>query len=156
MPGVWKGWSSGTSATALPPLLHRLEQQHVVRDVLADQVEREQRVAQVVEHAHEDHEVEALAQRRDVVDRQVAELDAPSLAGPAQRLGRQPRLRQIALVAVDAEHPRRAAPLHLDRVEAGVAADVEHALAGHVGGQRVGEAGELEVGIVAQEMIGAR
>jgi hypothetical protein len=43
--------------------------------VLVDQVERQQRVAQVVEHAHEEHEVEALAERADVVDRELAELD---------------------------------------------------------------------------------
>jgi hypothetical protein len=38
--------------------LHRLEDQHVAGDMLVDEVEREQRVAQVVEHAHEDHDVE--------------------------------------------------------------------------------------------------
>ncbi len=36
--------------------------------MLADQVEREQRMAQMVEHAHEEHDVEALAERADVVD----------------------------------------------------------------------------------------
>ena len=30
--------------------------------MLVDEVEREQRVAQVIEHAHEEHDVEALAE----------------------------------------------------------------------------------------------
>ena len=117
--------------------------------MLADQVEREQRVAQVVEHAHEEHEVEPLAQRADVVDRELAELDLePSHLGGEARLG------EVALVAVDAEHARGAAPLHLDGVEAGVAADVEHGLAGQVGRDRVGEAPPLHRRVVAEEMVG--
>ena len=78
----------------------------------------------MVEHAHEQHDVEPLAQRADVVDRQLPELDLGSAD-----LGGEPRLRQIVVVEVDAEHALGAAPLHLDRVEAGVAADVEHGLA---------------------------
>ena len=150
MPGTKKGWSAGTSSTVVRSLLHRLEQQQVAGDMLADQVEREQRVAQVVEHAHEDHEVEPLAERADVIDRELGELDVVE----AERLGREPRLREIAVVAVDAEHPRRAAPLHLDRVEARVAADVEHGLAGEVRRHGIGEATELGARIVAEEMVG--
>ena len=115
--------------------LHRLEDQQVVRDVLVDQVEREQRMAQVVEHAHEEHDVEPLAERADVVDGQLAELDVEPVD-----LGGEARLRQIVLVGVDAEHARGAAALHLHRVEAGVAADVEHGLAAQIGRDRVREA----------------
>ena len=68
-------------------------------------------------------------------------------------LGGEACLGQIVLVEVDAEHARRAAPLHLDRVEAAVAADVEHGLAGEVLGQGLGEAAELHVGIIAEEMV---
>ena len=93
--------------------------------MLVDQVERQQRMAQVVEHAHEQHEVELLAERADVVDREVAEFDVEAVD-----LGGEARLRQIVLVEVDAEHALGAAPLHLHRVEAGVAADIEHRLAG--------------------------
>ena len=56
--------------------------------MLVDQVERQQRMAQMIEHAHEQHEVEALAQRGDVVDRQLAELDVEP-----DHLGGEPRLR---------------------------------------------------------------
>ena len=46
-----------------------------------------------------------------------------------QHLGGEARLREVVVVEVDAEHALGAAPLHLDGVEAGVAADVEHGLA---------------------------
>ena len=95
--------------------------------MVVDEVEREQRVAQVIKHAHEEHDVEALAQRADVVDRELAELDVE----PAD-LGGKARLRQVVVVEVDAEHPLGPAPLHLDRVEAAVAADIEHGLAGEI------------------------
>ncbi len=42
--------------------LHRLEHQEIARDVLVDQIERQQRVPQMVEHAHEQHDVEAFAE----------------------------------------------------------------------------------------------
>ena len=71
-----------------------------------DEVEREQRVPQMVEHAHEDDDVEAAAERSDVVDGEAPELDIVL----AERLGGEPRLGEVAPVAVDAEHeigPRR-------------------------------------------------
>ena len=117
--------------------------------MLVDQVERQQRVAQVVEHAHEEHEVEALAQRADVVDGQLAELDVE----PGD-LGGEAGLGQVVVVEVDAEHALGAAPLHLDRVEAAVAADVEHGLAGEVRRDRVGERSPLHRRVVAEEMVG--
>ena len=116
----------------------------------ADQVQRQQRVAQVVKHPHEDHEVEAFAQRGHVIDAHLAELDPVHV----QHLGRQPRLRQIAGVAVDPENARGAPAAHLEAVEARVAADVEHGLARQVAGDEMGEAGELVGRVVAQEMPG--
>jgi hypothetical protein len=59
--------------------------------VLVDEIEREQRVPQVVEDAHEQHEVEALLQAADLVDRHLLELDVD-----AQQLGREAGLRQVA------------------------------------------------------------
>src|SRR5207253_531382 len=114
---------------------------------LANEVEREQGVAKVVEHPHEDDEVEALAQSADIVDVGLRELDVVM----AERLGGEPRLGEVALVAVNAEHARGAAALHLDRIETRVAADVEHALAGDVG-QFAGEPAELGARIIAKEM----
>src|SRR3954447_6481445 len=54
---------------------HRLKQQLIADDVLTDQIEREQRMAEVIKHAHEDHEIELLAQFADVVSRQLAKFD---------------------------------------------------------------------------------
>ena len=42
----------------------------------------------------------------------------------------EPRLREVAVVPVDADDALGAAALHLEGVEAGVAADVEHRRAG--------------------------
>ena len=56
----------------------------------------------------------------------------PQLDVDARDLGREPRLGQVALVAVDADDAVGAAALHLDRVKAGVAADVEHRLPAQV------------------------
>ncbi len=117
--------------------------------MLVQQVEREQRMAQVVEHAQEQHDVEALAERGNVVDGELAELDLG-----AADLGGEARLGEVAFVGVDSHHAVRAAPLHLDRVEAGVAADIEHGLAAQVRRERVGEVTPLDGGVVAQEMVG--
>src|SRR5689334_2501498 len=48
---------------------HRLEDEEVPRGMLADEIEREQRIAQMVEDAHEENDVEALAEGSHVVDR---------------------------------------------------------------------------------------
>jgi hypothetical protein len=119
--------------------------------VLVDPVEREERVAEVVEDAHEEDDVEALPERRDVVDAHPDELDLG-----AGDLGREARLRQVAVVGVDADDARRAAPLHLDRVEAGVAPDVEHGLAPEIGRDRALEAAPFQRGVVPQEMVRRR
>src|SRR4051812_47139962 len=105
--------------------LHGLEEQHVPCDMLADEVEGEERVAQMIEHAHEDHEVEGLADRTDVIDVELGELDYIVVA---EHLGGEPGLIEIALVAVDAEHAARSAAFHFDRIEAGIAANVENGL----------------------------
>ena len=93
--------------------------------MLVDEVQREQRVPQVVEHAHEQHDVEALVEPTDLEHRQLAQLDVD-----AADLGGEAGLREVALVAVDAEHALGATALHLDGIEAAVAADVEDGAAG--------------------------
>ena len=107
-------------------------------------------MAQVVQHAHEDDEVELLAadEAIDVVDVALHELhvEPELLAGEA-------RLAQIDRVVVDAQHARGAAALHFERIEAAVAADVEHGLAAEI--VRHGVLEELpEIGReIAQRMI---
>ena len=132
--------------------LHALEDQQVARDVLVDQVERQQRMAQVVEHAEEQ------ARRRSA--RRARRRRRPRACG-TRCPARSPRRRSAP--APDSgrrSRPRRtrvgAAPLHLDRVEAGVAADVEHGPAAEVGRHRMGEAPPLHRRIVVQEVVRAR
>jgi hypothetical protein len=128
--------------------LHRLEDEEVVRHGLADEVEGQQRVPQVIEHAHEQDDVEALAQGPDVVDGALSELDVLPC-----HPGGKARLFEVPGVGIEPEHARGPAPLHLDGVEASVATDVQHALAGQVGRQRVAEAAPLHGRIVTEEMV---
>ena len=80
------------------------------------------RIAQVVEDAHEDHVVELAGKLVDVVHRALLELDLQP-----QGRGGKAGLIEITVVNVHAEHPSGAALLHLDGIEAAVAADIEHA-----------------------------
>ena len=126
---------------------HRLEYEHVADDVLVENVQREERVAEVIEDAHEEHEIEPLAEGGQLVHRHLAEFDAR----PGD-FGRKAGLREIPVVGVDAEDPGGAAPLHLDGIEAGIAADVEHAPAG----EGVGERAPLDGRIITEKMLRRR
>src|SRR3954471_21697213 len=103
----------------------------------------------MVEYPKEQDEVETLPQPGDVVDRELAKLDLG-----LGKSGRELRLLQVVGVGVDRDYALRTSTLHLDRVEAGVAADVEHAQPAQVIGQCVREALPFDVGVVAQEMFG--
>ncbi len=81
--------------------LHRLINEQVGSDVLVDQVEREQGMAQVVEHAEEEDDIELLAESSNVVDGELAILDVE-----IQHLGREPCLGEVIGVGVDADHTR--------------------------------------------------
>ena len=53
--------------------------------MVADQVQREQRMTQVIEHPHEEHEVEALAEPATIEDRQLVQLDVGVRTSAANR-----------------------------------------------------------------------
>src|SRR5207248_209217 len=55
--------------------LHRLENKKVFGHMLMDQVQSQKRMPQVVKHAHEEDQIELLAQVRDVVNRQLPKLN---------------------------------------------------------------------------------
>ena len=83
-------------------------------------------------------------------DKVIAELDireAGDFCGESSLL-------EVNVIAVDADDARRPAPLHLLRVETGVAADVENAFARQVCRQRVGETPEFHARIIAEEVVG--
>ncbi len=103
----------------------------------------------MVEDAQEQDPVEPFFERGDIVDGHAAEFDRGSADfGGEFRLGEIPRVR------IDAKHASRAAAFHFDRIETGVAADIEHACAFEIGRNRVGEARPLDVRIIAQEVRG--
>src|SRR5436305_14458363 len=78
---------------------HRLEEKQVPRDMLMNEIKRKQGMTKMVKHAHEDHEIELLAKLRDIISRQLAELDLEPVD-----LGGKFRLRQIVVVRVEPEH----------------------------------------------------
>ena len=55
--------------------LHRLTDEQIFGDVFADQIERQQRMAQVVEHPEEQDDVKPLTERADIVHRQLCKFD---------------------------------------------------------------------------------
>ncbi|MFN3661559.1 hypothetical protein [Yoonia sp.] len=69
-----------------------------------DHIERQQRMAQMIEDPHEQHEVEAFAQAGDVVNRHLAHVDI--LTGGVDDKGCLP---QVMRGTVDAQLPARAA-----------------------------------------------
>src|SRR5690348_17140646 len=106
-------------------------------------------MAKVIEHAHEQDDVETLADRADVIHREWTKFDIET--GNARG---KARLIEITLVAIDAQHPRGTASLHLDGIEAAVAANVEDALAGEILRDLVAEALPHDGGKIAEKMIG--
>jgi hypothetical protein len=119
--------------------------------MLPDKIERQQGMAKVVENAHEKNYVEAFTESPDVIDRQFPELDAD-----LRHLGREACLSQIAIVKINADNAVGAPALHLDGVKAGVAANVENALPGQVGGDSVRELAPFDIGIIAKEVVWRR
>ena len=105
--------------------LHTLKQQKILRHVLMNKIKREQRMTQVVQHAHEDHNVKALSQRAHIPYRH-----APKLDVGARELRRKSRLPQVTFVRVNSKHALGPAPLHLQRIKATVATNIQHRLAG--------------------------
>src|SRR5438477_7190921 len=114
----------------------------------AKQVERQERVPEVIEHAHKQHHVEALSQLRDAIDGESAKFDIR-----AANFGGEAGLCEIALVGIDANHAAGAAALHLEAIKSGVTADIEHGLATKILWNRVREAPPFDRRIVAQEMM---
>jgi hypothetical protein len=51
--------------------VHGLEDKEISGDVLVDQIEREQRVAEVIEHAHKEHEIKLLTEHRNAAQREL-------------------------------------------------------------------------------------
>src|ERR1700712_1433371 len=100
-------------------------------------------MTQVVKHPHEDDEIERLAQLRDVPHRHAEELDACSLD-----IRSKAGLPKVTFIGVNAKDTSGPATLHLQGVEAAIAADVEHALTGQVAWNCIAEASKLHLRVV--------
>src|SRR5215210_5723297 len=97
-----------------------------------DQIQREQWMTQVIEDAHEENQVELLAELRHVVNRELSKLDVR-----AKHFGGEARLCKIVFVEIDTDDAIGAAAFHLERVVARVATDIEHGAAGEIAGDCV-------------------
>src|SRR6185437_5015828 len=102
----------------------------------------------MIEHAHEDDPIELLAELAYFIDGEPVKFNVR-----AHHLGREPRLREIALVVVDRDYAVGAAPLHFERIEAGVAADIEHCFPAQIPRNRMLETLPLEARIVTEKMV---
>src|SRR3954466_9341990 len=102
-------------------------------------------MSQVIKHAHEQDYVEALAERCDLIDGQIAELDvaATNLAGKAS-------LRQILLIRINPEHACGAAGLHFNGIEPRVATNVENSVSPQVARNRMREAAPLQRRVITE------
>ena len=106
-------------------------------------------MSQVIEHAHEQHQVKPLAERRHLINRKLPQLDVHA-ADFRGKTG----LGQIFRIKINPDYPRCPAALHFDGVEAGIAPNIEHGFAAKIGWKSIGKLAPFHLGIIAQEMIG--
>ena len=76
------------------------------RGILADAIERQNRVAQMIEHPHEQHDVERAIEAIHLVDRELAKLDRHVL-----ERGSEGGLGEMAGIGIDADDPAGTAAL---------------------------------------------
>src|ERR1700726_1403342 len=101
----------------------------------------------MIQDPHKGHEVERFSESWEVVDRDISEFDV-ELA----HLRRETGLRQIFVATIQTEHPLGTTPLHLHRVQAGIARDVENGFSFQRDWYGVGEPAPLYLRVIAQEM----
>src|SRR5947209_8415146 len=116
--------------------------------MLMNEVERKQRMAQVVQHAKKKNDIELLTELLHVVNGEFAKFDFA-----AERLGGESRLGQISVVEINRDYAVGAAPFHLDAVEAAIAADIQHRLTAQVRRNRMLKPLPLYAWIIAEKMI---
>src|SRR2546430_17327302 len=102
--------------------------------MLVDQIQREQRMPQMIKDPKKQNDIELLAKLVHVIDREFSKFDVQP-----ERVGCEMCLRQISLVEINAKHAISSAPFHLNAVEAAVATDIEYAVTSQIGGERLPE-----------------
>ena len=128
--------------------LHRLTDKQIADHVLANQIECQKRMPQMIENAQKQHDIEPLAEQSDVVRRHLGEFDFY-----ADRLGGEASLPQIIGIEIDREDASGVAQLHLDRIEAAITADIEDRLAAEVSGDRIGKPPPFDRRVVTEKMV---
>src|ERR1019366_7412634 len=129
---------------------------HGLKDQLAADlgdylVQRIERIAKVIEHPHEDDEIKLSRNLVHLVDAALFQLDLQPQGARSQA-----GLLQIAVADIDAEHPAGSSLLHLQGVEAAVAADVQHRGAAQIQRNRRRDMPPLHDGKIAEEVMGRR
>src|ERR1700760_504020 len=103
---------------------------------------------QVIQHTHEDHQVEFLLQSCDIPYRHLSEFDIDTI-----HFSGEASLSQIMQICVDPKYPICSAPLHLQGIKTRVATDIQHGPAVHIFGNHAVESSELDSRIVAEKML---
>src|ERR1051326_7974038 len=126
----------------------RLKDHHVAYHVLAQQVESKQRMPEVIQDPHEKNNIKTFAEPRDVIYRQLTELDIESIDVRCET-----GLRQVGRIEIDPEHAGCAAALHLHGIKARVTADVQHRFPLQVARNRMTEGAPFVRRVIAQKMV---
>src|SRR5207237_5300300 len=85
--------------------LHRLKNKQVARDMLVDEIESKKGMSQMVEHPHEQDDIEALLEHADVINGETAEIDVEILES-----GGETRLAKILVFGIDRDDAIGAPP----------------------------------------------
>src|SRR5260370_8224550 len=125
---------------------HRLEHQSPT-NFLDDFVERKERVAQVIEHTHEQHVIELAGNLIYVIYRTLGKLNLH-----AQDLSGEPGLAQVTVIHIHSENPSGSAFLKFQTIEAGITAYIQNRSSGKVLGKSVVDLLPLHLRIVTQKV----
>ncbi len=140
---VVRGNVGNLPASAKKTLKHKPISGHVI----AEKIQGQQRMPEVVQNSHEEDDIKGSSQLRDVIN-------GHALPGDVYFFDfrRKPGLRQITGILINPEHRCGAELAALYGVEAGIAADIEHRPAADI--RKVGlQVAPLHPGIVAEKMV---
>src|SRR5436309_14210119 len=117
--------------------------------MLVNEIEREQRMTQMIKNSKKQNDVESFLEFVNVVHGKFSKLDIKP-----KRARREARLSEIAVIEIDTKHAIGAATLHLDAVESAVTTDVEHRFATQIRRNSILKPLPLYAWVIAKKMIG--
>src|SRR5687768_11025292 len=107
--------------------------------MVVEKVQGKKRVPQVIEHAHEKDNVEALPKLCHIVNREVLELYFNVI-----HFRREAGLGQVSFVGIDRDYAFRTPLFHFERIESAVTTYVEHGFSAQVRRNGVSESFPLD------------